>query len=629
MNTSDYLTECLTHLSSETYKLVNTHPTLLLERHLKNIIYKFKNEITNGHSHKLFNFLLPKTGHRIPRFYGLPKIHKLTAETDIPPVRPNISHINSLLSNSARFIDHCLQPLAKYYPDYLENSTELIRKLSAFHITENISLVTMNIVSLYPSIPQKECLTIIYEEMCLHRELLVFSPNLMIQLLEFNMLNNYFEFGSFNFLQTKGIAMGAAFAPTVANIFMSSLLKRFMENQINKPLLIVRYIDDIFLIWPSNHNLTKFVSDINKFHQNIRFTIEHSSKSINFLDITIFKGHLFRQTQLLDIKTFQKPNNLFQYLHFNSFHPKNTFSSIITGECIRYVRTNTDKDNYVTQTMLLKSRLQKRGYPPKFISKYIDLVNYNQRQAILEESTKYQIKVNTHRPIFKCVPPPQFEQLKNITMHHWKLIKTNMKPPLFITKKQRTIGNHLVKSNYIPSDEDIIDIYLSCTPPSYNNTVTINTSTQSIHNFNQLREIVAHDIQPKVCNQRRCATCLHFNPIPFFKSTTNHTNYNIRKSFTCSSSNIIYLITCRKCKKQYIGKTTKALRERINHHRSTIMTNQNRYLSIHFNFPDHNINHLSVQVIDEVDNQTDLPDLEKYWIVKLGTLKPKGLNFTL
>ena len=49
-----------------------------------------------------------------------------------------------------------------------------------------------NAVSLYPSIPQTECLQIVYEEMDVHCKLLLFDPNLIIKPLHLNMNNYYF-----------------------------------------------------------------------------------------------------------------------------------------------------------------------------------------------------------------------------------------------------------------------------------------------------------------------------------------------------------------------------------------------------------------------------------------------------
>ncbi len=334
---------------------------------------------------------------------------------------------------------HLLQPITRIYPDYLHNSTELIRRLDSLHINDNIILISMDIVSLFPSIPQMECLTIIYEEMSKHQDLLLFDPNLIIQLLQINMFNNYFEFGNFSFKQITGIAMGSSFSPTVANIFMSVFLRNFLATITEKPLLILRYIDDIFLLWPKHQSITTFTSKINSFHPNIKFTIKTSNTTIDFLDITIYKGQRFASHQLLDTKTFQKPSNLYHYLHFKSNHPKSTFKSIITRECIRYARSNSNKQNYLLQVNLFRQRLLNRGYPYKFINKQIMRVNYNNRMNFLKPSENICLNTISH-PIFKCLPPPKFKQLKKIILNRYNSISKIVKQPIFATLKHKTIG---------------------------------------------------------------------------------------------------------------------------------------------------------------------------------------------
>ena len=78
MDTTDYLEQCLIHLSSETYQLLNSIPDSL-HKDLENTVIKFKQEITR-YNKLLYNYLLPHEKHRTPRFYGLPKIHKLSSK---------------------------------------------------------------------------------------------------------------------------------------------------------------------------------------------------------------------------------------------------------------------------------------------------------------------------------------------------------------------------------------------------------------------------------------------------------------------------------------------------------------------------------------------------------------------
>lgn len=193
--------------------------------------------------------------------------------------------------------------------------------LQNLDVPDHAILATMDVNSLYPSIPQTDLLQTIYDEMTHNRHLLPFDPNLIIQLLHINVNYNYFEFTSLIFQQIKGTAMGAAFSQTVANIFMSVTIKHFLRTQTKQPHLLVRYIDDIFIIWTHSEELQDFLRDINNYYPAISYTRLYSHSSVDFLDQKIYKSSTFTVTNKLDAKTFQKPHNLYQYLHYTSIKP--------------------------------------------------------------------------------------------------------------------------------------------------------------------------------------------------------------------------------------------------------------------------------------------------------------------
>ena len=86
---------------------------------------------------------------------------------------------------------------------------------------------------------------------------------------------------------------------------------------------------------------------------------------MDFLDQTIYKGPEFHRTLSLDLKTYQKPQNLYQYLEYSSAHPKNVHKSItLYGECTRYLRSNTRPESYIAAVKFEK-RLQERRYQKK------------------------------------------------------------------------------------------------------------------------------------------------------------------------------------------------------------------------------------------------------------------------
>ena len=459
MNTEDYITQCLLHLTDKTtYRATTHYPKENIRKELHNIIIHFKSHFPK----QLYKHLTEDPRHpRIPHFYGIPKIHK--KYTNLPPMRPIVSQSSSLLAPSAQLIDHVLQPLARSYPDYVHNSTSLVLCLQELTVPDDAILVTIDVTNLYPSIPQSECLNIIHTEIHTRSYLCIYDPNLITRLLHININHNYFAFGEHFFQQIKGTAMGAAFSPTIANIFLSSIIHSFLQTQPIKPLLLARYIDDIFIVWTnSTKSLISFLQDLNSFHPNLRFTHEYSETSIDFLDLTIFKGPTFHCTNLLDTKTYQKPLNLYQYLHYTSTHQNQVYKSIIKGECIRYARTNTTKEFYRATLYRFKQRLVKRGYPSIFIDKVFKSVNYDHRQRYLHRHQHLQPTCSP--PLFKCVPPPQYMLLKQVVLQDYAQL--NFISPRFITLRPTTLQRMLVKAKLKPTDDQIIDISLALESPT-------------------------------------------------------------------------------------------------------------------------------------------------------------------
>ncbi|CAI9548615.1 unnamed protein product, partial [Staurois parvus] len=58
----------------------------------------------------------------------------------------------------------------------------------------------------------------------------------------------------------------------------------------------------------------------------------------------------------------------------------------------------------------------------------------------------------------------------------------------------------------------------------------------------------------KPCNKKRCKLCNQINPSQSVKHSKGI--FSISGSFSCTSSNVVYLIQCRKCSKGYhVGET--------------------------------------------------------------------------
>jgi hypothetical protein len=133
------------------------------------------------------------------------------------------------------------------------------------------------------------------------------------------------------------------------------------------------------------------------------------------------------------------------------------------------------------------------------------------------------------------------------------------------------------------------------------------------------------------CGQNNCKACKNQSiDTNKFISTNRKNSFDITDNLTCSSSNLIYLITCNKCQKQYVGETGRTIRERLTDHRSAIKLKKKTPIGIHFNLPNHSQSNLNIIGIESIKTNTKAEQVRKsrefLWQKKLDTFFPRGLN---
>lgn len=146
-------------------------------------------------------------------------------------------------------------------------------------------------------------------------------------------------------------------------------LHNFLHTQIITPLLLVHYIDDVFILLMTDY--LDFMTALNNFHPSLHFTFTHSLFSVNFLDLAIYKGPQFQTNQHVGITTHQKQHNLYQYLRFTSMHTRTIYKGLIIRELIRYMRTNTSSDKYIQLNPNFSKPSYLQQYPLTFVNKSI------------------------------------------------------------------------------------------------------------------------------------------------------------------------------------------------------------------------------------------------------------------
>ena len=491
-------------------------------------------------SKNLFKGLIIKDP-KIGKFRLLPKLHK--SKYSSRPIINCVSHPTSLI---CLLIDLVLQPFVFSCESYLKDSQNLIQKRLDLVFPSDSKLYSCDFESLYTNINLRHALVIISEFIAKNFVSYHLSSNGFFNLLKLVFENNIFSFNKKFYIQISGIAMGSKCGPSIANIYVYLLEKKFLT--IHKPLFYVRFIDDIFVI-------TKKEFEIDLLKRNfvpLKLNID-TNETVNFLDLNICLNYI---TGKLNFSLYIKPTNTFSYLLTTSNHPSFIFKNIPKSLFFRIRRICSFYDDYLYFSRLLISQLIQRGFNPDLVLKTARMVGNLDRLSLLPYKEKSNIF--TKNNIFLKLP------------FNFNIL--NLSEILSFSLKNITLNNILLT----------LKLRLL-------NFMEPNLSSIMVHNFKlNLFEYFKYT----KCLKINCSICPYINQS--FYLNLNNFLLPLYSNSSCSSSNSVYIIYCRKCFCFYIGQTVK-LKRRMRFHLKTIEFNRSfgsNCTSVyeHFNRSKHNIN---------------------------------------
>jgi len=299
-----------------------------------------------------------KLPHRIPIFYGLPKVHKTPVT-----LQAVVSTTNSLLAVISVWLDYKMKDLLTLTKSYIKTSPAVINDLNHLVLPKGAKLFTADAISMYTNIDTDLGINSISSFLHANKDYLPqsFPTQLFLEVLKIVMQNNIFSFGETYWLQETGTAMGTPSACAYATLSYGhyeneSILTNFQDNL----LFYRRYIDDVFGMWSPNGNNPEqewesFKDQLNKWG-TLRWKIEEPSNHTTFLDLNIKIKDSF-----IAFSTFQKPLNLYLYLPPLSAHPFSCLKGLINGEMKRYWLQN-DTKGFETLIAKFIKRLHERGH---------------------------------------------------------------------------------------------------------------------------------------------------------------------------------------------------------------------------------------------------------------------------
>ena len=598
---------------------------------------------------------------RTPILYLLPKLHKQQVPV---PGRPVVSQINSPTSKIAHFVDHFLNPCANTKPSYIKDTTHFLNILENLGpLPDGAWLVTMDVTSLYTCINHDSGIAAARDALYEARPNLHVKPSNtnLLQLLEFVLTKNSFQFNGDMYWQKNGTSMGAKLAPGYSNLFMSKFELDFVYTYHTQPLLWKRYIDDCFCIWTGTYqDLLKFIDHLNSCDPTIKFTFEASQLSINFLDTTV---KIIDNRIITDLYT--KPTDSHNFLLFTSAHPKKCKQSIPFSQYLRIRRICSRLDDFDKHMKELTLHFLNREYPLDLLQEAAIKARRLDREALLNPPPKESDSEDSL--ILTTTFHPHTDCLRNIVKHNWdvlgkanttltlhqnKLLVAYKRPPNLSSflvradcrlKPPKKAKTHLLTQGAIgtpvrPASKQtsILQFMVPVTTPSFTTASLTNLATSSV---NPLQRVSSESrISPKrkkFCTNFKCTICPLIIKTDSFTCTVTGQTFPCKFNITCKSSNLIYLITCKLCHKQYVGQTKNSIAQRFYSHLHNIRHNKKSDgVGLHFSSSDHNgVKDITIRVLDFIKvppgSEKALTlrlKFEKYWIHKLRCPAPRGLN---
>ena len=415
--------------------------------------------------------------------YFLPKIHK-TPPTGTPFVgRPIINGCSSPTAKISEFVDHFLLPIVTAQPTYVRDTADILRKLEGITFPQNVLITSIDVVSMYTNIRQTEAINCVCNALdrTNHPYVINKPPSEHIRkLLELILNRNCFQFGNKFYLQKIGCAMGSTASPEICDITLHDLENKILQ-QADHILTWWRYRDDILVLYSGElEDFKNLINTMNQLHPTLKFTYEASKTSIDYLDLTIFKGKRFRETGILDTKVYTKPTETYQFLHRTSSHPPHVFKAFIFGETLRYARNTNNEDDFKEKVKGFSHKLRARGYTQTEINNGTHNVSLTNRTKLIHNLPKG--KQNMEAPlVFSTTYNPfvNHKDVKQAINKHWHLIQQNPqlseifpKQPFVAFRKAQNIREKLIRakltstphshdSGFFEEPDETLDILLS------------------------------------------------------------------------------------------------------------------------------------------------------------------------
>ena len=167
----------------------------------------------------------------------------------------------------------------------------------------------------------------------------------------------------------------------------------------------------------STDELQSFVSALNKWDHNLKFTLEFSFERVHFLDMWIINNNGCLTTTL-----YQKETDRNTLLLATSLHPPSLKRSLPISQFYRLRRVCSSTDDYVNKASEMKSKFIQRGYDIECVEKAFTLALHKHRSDLLQKRKKKDKKFSV-----TCVTTysANSHKIQSIFKKNWHILKSD------------------------------------------------------------------------------------------------------------------------------------------------------------------------------------------------------------
>ena len=543
-------------------------------------------------------------------------------KTHKPPPFPHrllLSGSGTPTQNLSKVIQLAINHLTEKLPYQILDTKEFLNKIETINeeyspLPSSAVLATCDVVSLYPSVDNSMGIPAVENMLKVYPSDLKISSECIMEGLTIALNNNIcsYEDGTGNKIvasPNNGTAMGPPHAPTYVDVFMGCLDKKLVQNS-PVPLLSStkhqknmiwdvnwvdwsRYRDDGFIILPDQKSLPALQNHLKSLcPDKIKWTMS-SGKSVEYLDV---KVTLTEEGKLMT-DVFSK--NSHSYLPPDSCHPPSVFKGMLIGMG-RRLRMICSEDK------TLEERIDE-------YAKYLVVSGWKLKDAV--KGLKEGADIPREKALQKCSKKkgkklawvttwdPRVPDKSSIIKNNLKLLYKNPDNLKIFPKKSIIAGSRRAKN--------LGEIYKPSVPK-------------------RTREHGPENRKGFFKCERKCDTCLHSIETTSFKSNWDGRKWNIKSHLNCTTTNVIYMIQCKKHSEfLYVGSTVN-IKKRWANHKSDVKLKKVKKCSVAAHVAsekhpdDPNIMFLTIIPIEQVWTIEKLLERELYWQANLGTLSTGG-----